>query len=173
MVARIWRSLVAFGQRMAGAEEPAAVTADNSVMPYYTVKPLVAGELSEGTIEDASVHPPIVSKLHYRFAGWLGDALVTSFPCFLVTEEAKHELLAIGISGATFADAKVTTSEDFHLVQPDVVLPPFVWLKVDGRAGHDDFGINQELYLVISERALDVLDELGLPSASIEPFDVD
>ncbi|MBZ9854321.1 hypothetical protein LB566_10940 [Mesorhizobium sp. CA13] len=174
MVARIWRSLVAFGQMMAGAEElrPVAVTAENSVMRYYEVKPLVAGELGDDTVEDASVHPPIVSKLHYHFAGWVGDALVTSFPCFLVTEEAKRGLLAIGISGATFADAQVTVSEDFHLVQPDVVLPPFVWLKVDGKAGLDDFGINQKLYLVMSERALDVLDELGLPSASIEPFDV-
>ncbi|ANT51227.1 hypothetical protein MEA186_05461 [Mesorhizobium amorphae CCNWGS0123] len=141
-------------------------------MRYYEVKPLVAGELSEGTVMDTSVHPPIVSKLHYQFDAWLGDVLVTSFPCFLVTEEAKRGLLAIGISGATFADAEVTISEDFYLVQPDVELPPFVWLKVDGRAGHDDFGINQNLNLVMSERAFDVLDELlGLPSASIKRFD--
>jgi hypothetical protein len=103
----------------------------------------------------------------------VGDVLVTTFPCFLVTEEAKRGLLAIGISGATFADAEVITSEDFERLQPDVELPPFIWLKVDGRAGHDDFGINQSLNLVISERAFDVLDELGLPSASIRPFGAD
>ncbi|MFD2056543.1 hypothetical protein ACFSQT_26735 [Mesorhizobium calcicola] len=49
-------------------------------------------------------------------------------------------------------------------MQPDVELPPFVWLKVDGRASCDDFGINQKLNLVISERAFDVLDDL--PSAT-------
>jgi hypothetical protein len=67
----------------------------------------------------------------------------------------------------------VTVSEDFQELQPDVQLPPFVWLNLDGRAGHDDFGINQGLNLVISERAFDVLDELGLPSASIRPFGAD
>ncbi|MBZ9703047.1 MULTISPECIES: hypothetical protein [unclassified Mesorhizobium] len=121
---------------------------------------------------DTSVHPPAVSKLHYQVEGWFGDALVTTFPCFLVTEEAKRGLLDIGISGATFAPAEVTKSENFLELQPDVELPPFVWLKVDGRAGHDDFGVNQKLNLVISERAFDVLDELGLPSASIQRFDV-
>ncbi|UDL89509.1 hypothetical protein LGH82_31405 [Mesorhizobium sp. PAMC28654] len=141
-------------------------------MEYYEIKPLVAGELAEGTVMDTSVHPPIVSKLHFEFAGWLGDALVTSFPCFLVTEEAKRGLLSIGITGATFADAEVTTSEDFHEVQPDVELPPFVWLKVDGEAGQDDFGISQELNLVISERAFDVFDDLlGLSSADFWEFD--
>ncbi|WP_245481710.1 MULTISPECIES: hypothetical protein [unclassified Mesorhizobium] len=121
---------------------------------------------------DTSVHPPIVSELHLEFVGWHGDALVTSFPCFLVTEEAKRGLLAIGITGATFAHAEVTISEDFHLVQPGVGLPPFVWLKVDGEAGRDDFGINQKLNLVISERAFDVFDELfGLPSADFWRFD--
>ena len=139
-------------------------------MRYYEVKPLVAGDLGDGTVMDTSIHPPIVSELHYHFAGWLGDSLVTSFPCFLVTEEAERALLAIGISGAVFADAEVTISEDFHRVQPDVVLPPFVWLKVGGKAGHDDFGINQNLNLVVSERAFDVFDELGLPSADIKRF---
>lgn len=143
-------------------------------MSHYVVKPIVAGQITEGTVMDTSVHPPIVSELHFEFGGWHGDALVTSFPCFLVTEEAKRGLLAIGITGATFADAVVTISEDFHLVQPDVELPPFVWLKVDGEAGRDDFGINQELYLVISERAFDVFDELlGLSSTDFWRFHAD
>ena len=153
-------------------ERPPAQPTDRSAVRYYEVKPQVAGDLGDNTVMDTSVHPPIVSKLHYQFDGWHGDVLVTSFPCFLVTEEAKRGLLALGITGATFADAEVTMSEDFHLVQPDVELPPFVWLKVDGEAGHDDFGINQNLNLVISERAFDVLDDLlGLPSASIRRFD--
>ncbi|BCG79529.1 hypothetical protein [Mesorhizobium sp. 113-3-3] len=143
-------------------------------MNYYEIEPLVAGELGKDTVMDPSVHPPVVSKLHFQFAGWHGDALVTAFPCFLVTEEAKRGLLAIGITGATFADAEVTISEDFHLVQPDVELPPFVWLKVDGKAGQDDFGISRTLNLVISERAFYVFDELlGLSSADFWRFDGD
>jgi hypothetical protein len=44
--------------------------------------------------------------------------LDTTFPCFLVTEETKRALLEMGFSGATFADAEVTTSEAFHEGQP-------------------------------------------------------
>jgi len=139
-------------------------------MRYFEIEPDVAGGIGRGTVMDTSVHPPVVSRLVYHVEGWFGDSIVTTFPCFLVTEEAKHGLVEIGISGATFAEAEVTMSEDFHELQPDVELPAFVWLKVDGRAGHDDFGIANNLNLVVSERAFDVLDELGLPSASIRPF---
>ncbi|MFB9981270.1 hypothetical protein ACFSQQ_19355 [Mesorhizobium kowhaii] len=82
-------------------------------MRYFYIKPHVAGGLGENTVLDTSVHPPIVSKLHYQVEGWFGSALVTTFPCFLVTEEAKSALLKMSFSGAVFADAEVTTSEYF------------------------------------------------------------
>lgn len=141
-------------------------------MRYYDILPDVAGGLARGTVMDTSVHPPIVSKLVYQMEGWIGDVLITSFPCFLVTEEAAHALSKIGFTGATFAPVEVTTSEDFREQQPDVELPSFVWLKVNGKAGHDDFGIAKNLNLVLSERVFDVFDERGLPSATIKPFDV-
>lgn len=89
-----------------------------------------------------------------------------------MTEEAAHALSEIGFTGATFAAVEVKTSEDFRELQPEVELPSFVWLKVNGKAGHDDFGIAKNLNLVLSERVFDVFDERGLPSATIKPFDV-
>ncbi|TIV24700.1 MAG: hypothetical protein E5V74_01315 [Mesorhizobium sp.] len=139
-------------------------------MRYFDVRPDVAGGLGDHTILDNRVHPPIVHKLHYEIEGWFGDALVTTFPCFLVTEEAKQALLNMGISGANFADAEITVSDEFHELQPGQHLPEFVWLKVDGRAGHDDFGIASNYDLVISQRVLDLFERLGIPSAVIEPF---
>jgi hypothetical protein len=55
-------------------------------------------------------------------------------------------------------------------MQPDHKLPPFAWLKVDGQAGRDDFGIAPDYRLVVSERVLDVLKPLGISNALIEPF---
>ncbi|MFB9981272.1 hypothetical protein ACFSQQ_19345 [Mesorhizobium kowhaii] len=140
-------------------------------MQYFYIRPNVAGGLGENTELDSSVHPPIVSKLHYEVEGWFGDVLVTTFPCFLVTEETKHALLEMGFSGATFADAEVTTSENFQELQPGVEIPPLVWLKVNGQAGRDDFGISADYRLVISKRILDLLESLGIPLAMVYPFE--
>ncbi|MBZ9868005.1 hypothetical protein LB515_21740 [Mesorhizobium sp. CA15] len=140
-------------------------------MKYFSVEPIVVGDFGEGTVMDVSVHPPIVSKLVFRVDAWPGDVLVASFPCFLITEEAKFALQKVGFSGATFADVEITISDNFRDVYSDVKIPPLVWLKIDGKAGHADFGIASDLRLVISELILDVLDELGLPMASFKPFD--
>ncbi|WP_292242993.1 hypothetical protein [Mesorhizobium sp.] len=115
--------------------------------------------------------PPIVSKLHYLVEGWFGDVLVTTFPCFLVTEETKRALLEMGFSGTTFADAEVTTSEAFHEGQPGPELPPFVWLKVNGQPGRYEFAISSDYRLVISKRVLDFLESLGIPLAIVYPFE--
>ncbi|WP_245303356.1 hypothetical protein [Mesorhizobium loti] len=112
-----------------------------------------------------------MTKLHYVVEGWTGDVLVTTFPCYLVTEEAQRALQQIGFSGATFAEAEVTTSEEFHEYQPGQELPPFVWLKVNGKAGRDDFGIAANYRLVISKRILDLLESLGIPFAVVEPYE--
>ena len=53
-------------------------------MQYVYIEPEVAGGLGDHTVMDRSVHPPIVSKLHYQMEGWLGDALLESFPVFIV-----------------------------------------------------------------------------------------
>ncbi|MER9891704.1 hypothetical protein NKJ40_06305 [Mesorhizobium sp. M0119] len=140
-------------------------------MDYFYIKPDVAGGIGRGTIMDTSVHPPVVSKLIYQMEGWFGDVIVTTFPCFLVVAEVKQALQNIGFSGANFAHAEITKSEDFLELQPDVELPQFVWLKVNGKAGHDDFGIAGDLRLVISKRVLDLLDRFGIPSATVEPYD--
>jgi hypothetical protein len=44
-------------------------------------------------------------------------------------------------------------------------------MKIHDAPGRDDFGLIAGLYLVVSERALDVLCRLGLRYALIEPFD--
>ncbi|TIW19641.1 MAG: hypothetical protein E5V65_10075 [Mesorhizobium sp.] len=140
-------------------------------MQYFKIRPHVAGGIGKGTVLDSSVHPPIVTKLHYKVEAWFGDVIVATFPCFLVTEEAQRALQKMGFSGATFADAEVTTSEEFQEDQPGLELPHFVWLKVNGKAGRDDFGIAVPFRLVISERVLDLLESLGIFVAIVEPYD--
>ncbi len=138
-------------------------------MQYFYVEPEVSGGLGDHTIMDRSVHPPIVSKLHYQMEGWLGDAILESFPAFIVTEEAKQGLLESGVTGADFAEVEVTTTDDFRELYPNREVPPFAWLKPTGEAGQDDFGTASDGRLVVSDRALNVLRKFGAENALVEP----
>jgi hypothetical protein len=142
-------------------------------MRYFYVEPEVAGGLGNNTVMDSSRHPPIVSRLHYQIDGWAGDAILESFPIFIVTEGAKESLLQIGATGAAFADVEVTVSDKFEDLQPGQKFPVFAWLKPSGKAGQDDIGATVGGRLVLSQRALDALSRLGTSNARIEAFGID
>ncbi|MBX5268668.1 hypothetical protein HJB99_08270 [Rhizobium sp. NLR17b] len=139
-------------------------------MRYFYMEPEVSGRLGDGTIMDRSVHPPIISELHYEMEGWLGEAILESFPAFIVTEQARQGLISAAITGASFAEVHVTTSETFRELYPAREIPPFAWLKPVGKAAHDDFGTASDGRLVVSERALQVLRKFGTENALVEPF---
>lgn len=133
------------------------------------LEPEVAGGLGEGTVMDRSVHPPRVSRLVYEFEGWLGDGIVESFPCFLVTEALAQALTEARLTGFALADVTVETTDEFnqHFARP---LPRFLWLQVTGRAQLDDFWLHTDNRLAVSTRALDVLRTQHLDNALLEPL---
>lgn len=131
-------------------------------MAYFAIEPEVAGGWGDGTAADSSVHPPRVERLDYRFDGWLGDALLESFPCFIVTAELGDALVAQGLTGFDVAACKVSRSSQFCELHSETTLPEFRWLQVSGAAGQDDFGISSEHALVVSEAALSVLKQHGI-----------
>jgi hypothetical protein len=125
---------------------------------FYALEPEVAGRHGQRTVADRTVHPPIISRLHHIFDGCLGDEILERFPCFLVTERLRALLEESGLSGATFSDVDVEKSEQFEELYPGRALPRFFRLEPTGRALHDDFGLNADHRIVVSERALRVLD---------------
>jgi hypothetical protein len=139
-------------------------------MRYFYLEPEVAGGVGEHTVMNVNVHPPLVSRLHYSFDGWLGGAILEGFPCYIVTIPAQHALSTLGATGMKFDQAELSRSEFFKDMYPGRQLPEFVWLKVDGKPGKDDFGMAPDHRLVVSERVLDLFKELGLGDATFEPF---
>ncbi|MCL2715509.1 MAG: hypothetical protein FWD68_13210 [Alphaproteobacteria bacterium] len=139
-------------------------------MGYFYVEPEVAGALGDRTVMDRSVHPPIVKRLNYHLEGWLGDAILESFPIFIATTAAKDQLLKMGATGVVFDELDMTISDQFRELYPDRDVPVFVWLKPEGKAGHDDFGAAIDGRLVVSKRVLDMFDSVGLANALVEPF---
>jgi hypothetical protein len=94
-------------------------------MNFYIIEPEVAGGLGENTVMDRTTHPPKVSKLHYKFDGWLGDVLLESIPCYIATKEVVQKLKIIHPTGVDCCNVEITSSEQFHDIQPNSKLPEF------------------------------------------------
>lgn len=138
-------------------------------MKYFYVDPEVAGGLGSRTVMDRSVHPPLVARLHYHIEGWLGDVVLESFPCFIVTLEVMDSLREFGATGVDFDDADISISAQFKETHPDLTIPHFVWMKIAGQASQDDFGAGSDGRMIVSEAALELLRKLGIAHALIEP----
>jgi len=140
---------------------------------YFILKPEVAGGFGEGTtMIDPSARPPLFSRFHYRFDGWLGDELLTTVACFIVTKNLGETLRAGDLSGFSIGDVKVTKSSEYERRTKEAPLPPFVWLKIEGKPAQDDFGLaaHRKFRLVVSENALNALQRHSLNHCEILPY---
>jgi hypothetical protein len=142
-------------------------------MEYYRIEAEVAGGWGGNTVAtpQAPGRPPVVHVLNYEFDGWLGDHLLESAGCFIATKQLAAEIELCGLTGVSFDSVEITKSGEFDDLYGDVALPEFVWMKVDGKPGEDDFGEVPYFHLVVSERALEVLTRAGLSHADITPFE--
>ena len=136
-------------------------------MKYFTIEPEVSGELGSLTEMDTSIHPPVVSRLEYRVCGWLGDALLECFPCFIGTVALIDDLVALNCNGFDVAEMLVTESEELRELQPNLDLPEFRWIQVTGTACRNDFGLDISHQLVVSERVLSALKRHGFANAIV------
>lgn len=139
-------------------------------MHYFVLSPEVAGGLGKNTLMSTVEHPPSVSRLHYELDGWLGDDLLESFPCFVVTSRLAHSLRHAGLSGVDLREVEITTSEQFRELYPDRRIPVFAWLHIVGKSGRDDFGADAEGRLVVSERALRLLENFTLDNCDVSEY---
>ncbi|WP_122556674.1 hypothetical protein [Pseudomonas viridiflava] len=135
---------------------------------YYYIEPEVAGGWGESTIADTSCHPPKVEKLEYKFDGWLGDDILETFPCFIVTETLAKSIFDSKLTGISYKPVKVSMSVDI-LENDNLILPKFEWMQVDGIRGKDDFYLSKDNRLVVSGPALKLLQKFNLNHADISP----
>jgi len=139
-------------------------------LSYYLIEPDAPGGLGPKTLFDRTGPRLEVKALHCVFDDWFGDCIVTSSPCFMVTEQAARLLEQMPATGVVFEQAIVSQSETFKELNADMELPGFAWLKVLGRPGTDDFGLSQTLDLVVSERVLKLLKQEGMPRAEFREW---
>ncbi|MEE4079515.1 hypothetical protein [Pseudomonas viridiflava] len=137
---------------------------------YYYIEPEVAGGLGDNSIIDTSCHPPKITLLEYKFEGWLGDDLLESFPCFIITKRLADAISKIPLSGFGLLPVKISKSENFIENHSQVKLPEFQWLKIYGSAGIDDFGLTQNYDLVISKPVLEILRGFNIKLAELHTY---
>ena len=134
----------------------------------YILEPEVAGGWGDGTIADTSIHPPIIKILEYQFSGWSGDDLLTSFPCFIVSERLAKEIESSNLTGYEMAPVEITKSDEFTEFFPNTELPNFKWLKIKGTINKNDFAINDKLRLVVTDAAYKLLNKFNLNECEVE-----
>lgn len=138
---------------------------------YRIIEPEVAGGFGEGTKLDNGVHPPVVENLDHKFDGWLGDDILESFPCFIMSERLKREIEKQSLRGIKFQNVTISKSETFEELYPSKELPKFYWAIIDGKFGADDFVIGNDFRLIISDKAFELLKRFNIDNASLEPID--
>lgn len=108
---------------------------------YYQLEPEVSGELGQKTVLDSTIHPPKIEKLEFLFKGWLGDCLVACFPVFLIKEETLKILIDNNQTGLSTRLADIKTDYPFDELNPNVVMPKFIWIEINGIAKKTILGL--------------------------------
>lgn len=152
-------------------------------MDLYMLEPEVAGEIGENTeydnFDDVKYKgsKPEISKLHFVFSGWLGDDILESTPCFIVTDKLKKEIEKSKLRGYEFQDVEILLSDEFIEFYPDRDIPQFKRLipkgsvVVEGETyttwTGDDFNFSDKSYLVVSQRALNLLKQFNVDNCDL------
>jgi len=136
----------------------------------YYIEPEIAGGLGEATIIDTSCHPPKIKELEYKFDGWLGDDILEAFPCYIITEDLAKAILANTLKGVSFKPVKTTKSDEFSELFPDLKLPDFQWLIIEGSGCLDDFWLTNDCRLAVSDLAFTLLKDFKIKHADITIF---
>ena len=137
---------------------------------YFEVDPEVPGYPSEKSEAAGDSYPLHYKSLHFVFQGWMGDHIVTSWPVYLVTSSLAEAFKAENLSGFEIDSVEVAKDSRFVKSKPDMILPPFVWLKVNGVCGESDFFLD-EGSLVVSEDALKIVLASGPTMLMYGPFE--
>jgi hypothetical protein len=135
-------------------------------MKYYQIKPDVPGYLmnAKWTLENYSN----ILSVHYILECFPNDDLFKSRKIYIVKEHLANALNNSGMTGFELKACNVSKGEQFEIASPDSKsLPKFSWLYINGTAQLDDFGIADNLKLVVSECALKLLEGFVLENAEI------
>lgn len=136
---------------------------------HYILEPEVSGGLGSNTKIDTKTYPPIVYHLHFIFSGWLGDELIECFPVYLVAKKLKNALEKSKLSGFEIISCEIEVSDEVKELQPNLMLPPFFWLKIleNEKKDKHDFFIDESLKLCVTVNAIELLNNFNISNCDV------
>ena len=144
-------------------------------MKFYKLEPEIAGEIGESSkIEYENGTIKKIIFLEYLFSDWLGDELLSTHPCHIVTENLKKDISANNLTGVKFQKIKKTFSDEFIELNISTDIPEFVQIVCDNfyedknENALQDFYVNRYKELIVSESALKVIKKHTLNNCLIE-----
>lgn len=146
-------------------------------MDYYLLNPEIAGELGDGSelvYEGGKIKEVVF--LEYSFMGWQGDELLSTHPCFIVTESLQNDIISNGLTGVKFRDIAMTFSDEFYDICGNIKVPRFVQIicndlyEDNAENLHNDFYVNKYKEIIVSEKALSVLKQHNINVCAIEKY---
>lgn len=152
-------------------------------MELYLLEPEVSGGHGVRTEYEINKEArPKVLYLHYEFDGWLGDELLESTPCFIISKELDNKLSKLFKNDYITEDCLITKSEEFEEFSPYKDLPEFIRFiplgavkVVDGLFSNwsrHHFCLSQREELVVTNEALKVLKQLKIDNCDITPLTI-
>lgn len=158
----------------------------NFMEKLFLLEPEVAGGLGEQTVitnfdvlKRGNTKIPNITKLEYIFDDWLGDDLIESTPCFIVTEDLASKIKSSDLTGYSFEDVLISKSDLFRQIhKDDIALPNFFWLKLQGSTKLDenwkvkewsgqDFCSDERGRLIVTEKCLKTLKQSKINNCNI------
>lgn len=152
-------------------------------MKLYMIEPEVPGQIGEDTVYknyDNIIKKgelPIITYMHLVLDGWLGDDILEVTPCFIVTERLKELISSKELTGCEFQEIKLSVSDEFKELYPNRELPKFYRMLPKGiisilgetysNWNGMDFSLSEKSYLVLSEKAKDILSSLNIINSDI------
>ncbi|WP_058303912.1 hypothetical protein [Gorillibacterium timonense] len=141
-------------------------------MNLFLLEPEVSGGHGEFTIYRTDYGVKQVDKvqfLDYEFDGWLGDHLITSTPCFIITKELDEIFKQLNIGDYSVEECLVSESSIFEELYEDKLLPEFLRMLPNGKisikdntygnwSGHH-FCLTEKAYLVVTAEVVTVLEK--------------
>jgi len=66
---------------------------------------------------------------------------------------------------------EITTSQEFRDLYPNRKLPEFRWLKINGKTAIDDFSLDKEHNLIVSESAKAMLAKFKINNCDMKKYE--
>lgn len=145
-------------------------------MKYFVIEPEVAGglgEKSEMLYENGKIKD--VMYLDYEFQGWLGDDILTTHPCFIISKPLFEVIRDSSLCGYRLDSMNVSFSDEYRELHKDLKVPEFMRI-IPSESIRDttiintlsmDFYLYKNRYLVVSETVLQIIRNFHIANCTI------